>query len=414
MFDNLASVSGVPFVTPEGEVVSRPGYHQGTQVYLALSPADEPDIPTSPDRAQLVGALRQMWRPWASFRFASVEDRGAMLATILGAVCRPGLPTAPGSMFDAPVQGSGKTLAAEAVATLVRGVRGVAPWAAGQGAETEMVKRLVSLCLEGSQALVLDNIKGHFDSNVLAAFLTSGRLTGERILGGNTTFSGEARVVMLGTSNNASLSHDLARRFLRVRIDTGTETPQALSYGFDPVGRALAERLTIGAAVCTVMAGFYCAGAPMTGRGEAGFAAWSRMIRGCVLWLQAEGLTEEAGIGPVGDPATSILDDAGADDPDQAALGQLLRGLHGIFTNGAPFTSADVMGLWARGDGAGGDAADVVEALGEMLRAGKPTHTPKTIGHALKNRRDRITGGLVLRTLGTDRKDKQLWAVVES
>lgn len=414
MFSNLASVAGVPFVTPQGDVVSRPGYHQGTGVYLALHSVDEPDIPNAPDRAQLVAALRQVWRPWASFKFAGSDDRGAMLGTILGAVCRPALPTAPGTMFDAPVQGSGKTLAAEAVATLVRGVRGVAPWSTGQGAEAEMVKRLVSLCLEGSQALVLDNIKGHFDSNVLAAFLTSGRLEGERILGGNSTFSGEARMVMLGTSNNANLSRDLARRFLRVRIDTGTETPQALSYGFDPVERALDERLGIGAAACTLLAGFYAAGAPMTGRGEAGFPAWSRMIRGCVLWLQAEGLTEEAGIGPVGDPATSILEDAGNDDPDQIALGQLLRGLHGIFAGGEPFTSADVLALWKGGGGAGEACADVVEGLGEMLSGGKRDHTALTIGRALSNRRDRITGGLVMRACGKDRRDKQLWTVTES
>lgn len=413
MFANLASVAGLPFVTTSGEVVSRPGYHQGTGVYLALQPADEPDIPASPNRGQLVTALRQVWRPWASFKFASPEDRGAMLATIMGAICRPALPTAPGTMFDAPVQGSGKTLAAEAVAALVRGVRGVAPWAAGQGAEAEMSKRLVALCLEGSQVLVLDNIKGHFDSNVLAAFMTSGRLEGERILGGNTTFSGEARVVVLATSNNANLSRDLARRFLRVRIDTGTETPQALSYGFDPVERALDERLEIGRAACTILAGFNMAGAAMAGRGEAGFPAWSRMIRGCVLWLQAEGLTEAAGIGPVGDPAASILEDAGADDPDQVALGLLLAGLHDLFPRGELFTSSDLLTLWKRGDGAAGGEALVVEGLGEMLSPGKRDHTAVTIGRALSNRRDRITGGLVLRAGGKDRRDKQLWSVID-
>lgn len=408
-FRELAAVVTAPYATPQGEIVTKPGHHQGTGVYLALAPELEPDISLSPTRAELVAALQQLWRPWESFRFAGDEDRGAMLATIISAICRPALPTAPGTMFDAPVQGSGKTLAAEAVAALVRGRRGVAPWSGGTGAEVEMSKRLVSLGLEGAQALLLDNIKGHFDSNVLAAFLTSGRIEGERILGGNSTFSGEARLVVLGTANNASLSRDLGRRFLKVRIDTGSETPQALSYGFDPVERALVERLSISAGVCTLAAGFFASGAPTLGRGEAGFPAWSRMVRSCVLWLQGEGLTEEAGIGRVGDPAASILEDAGADDPDQAALGQLLEGLREAFGLGTPFTASDVLKLWTAAQPAG-----VVEALAEFLSAGKRDHSALSIGRALGNRRDRITGGLVLRACGLSRDKKQVWAVVEA
>ncbi|WP_374487011.1 hypothetical protein [Zoogloea sp.] len=408
-FRELAGVATVPYATPNGEVVTRPGHHQGTGVFLALAPELEPNIPDSPTRGEVVGALRQLWRPWSSFRFAGDEDRGAMLATIIGATCRPALPTAPGTMFDAPVQGSGKTLAAEAIAALVRGRRGVAPWSGGSGAEAEMSKRLVALGLEGAQALLLDNIKGHFDSNVLAAYLTSGRIEGERILGGNSTFSGEARLVVLGTANNANLSRDLGRRFLKVRIDTGTETPQALRFGFDPVERAIVERQAIAAGVCAVMAGFFAAGSPALGTGEAGFPAWSRMIRSCVLWLQGEGLTEEAGIGHTGDPAASILEGAGADDPDQAALGQLLEGLGETFGLGTPFTASDVLKLWSAAQPTG-----VVEALAEFLGAGKRDHSALSIGRALGNRRDRITGGLVLRACGKDRDKKQVWAVVEA
>lgn len=413
MFQNLAGIASIPFVTPNGEIVSRPGYHRGTEMYLALNPGAEPDIPVAPNHAQIIDALRQLWRPWASFRFAGAEDRGAMLAAILGAVCRPGLSIAPGTMFDAPVQGSGKTLAAESVAALVRGSRGVAPWVGGAHAEAEMAKRLVSLCLEGAQALVLDNIKGFFDSSVLAAFLTSGRIAGERILGVSSTFSGEARIVVLATSNNASLSRDLGRRFPKVRIDTGTEAPQTLRFAFDPVERALTERLAIATAVCTVMAGFFRAGAPVHGEGDASYPEWARTVRSCVLWLQTLGLTEEAGIGQVGDPAASILEEAGADDPDQMALGQLLRGLHSVFKDGELFTSSDVLALW-KGNGGGTDAgADVAEALGEMLSPGKRDHTANSIGRALGNRRDRITGGLALRACGKDRKDKLLWTVAE-
>ena len=406
--NELSGVATVPFVTPSGEVVTRSGYHPDTGVFLALPTGHEPNIPTTPTREDLIEALGAVWRPGVGYRFATDNDRGAMLATILGAVCRPALPIAPATILDAPVQGSGKTLAAEAVAAVVRGCRGVAPWVSGGNTEAEMTKRLVSLCLEGRQALVLDNIKGFFDSNVLAAFLTSGRIEGERILGGNSTFSGEARVALLATSNNASLSRDLGRRFLRVRIDTGTETPQALTYGFDPVERALAERLSIAAGLCTLLVGFHGAGAPVMGRGEVGFPAWSRTVRACVLWLQREGLTEDAGIGAVGDPGAGLLEDAGTDDPDQIATGDLLHGLRGVF-GGEPFTSNDVASLWK-------DRASeaIAEALAEFLSPGKRDHTSTTIGRVLANRKDRIIGGLVLRACGQDRTGKKVWAVAEN
>jgi len=402
-FRELAGVVTLPYATPSGELVTKPGHNQGTGVYLAMPPELEPDIPDSPTRGELVQAIKQIWRPWKAFKFASEADRGAMLATIIGAVCRPALPTAPGTVFDAPVQGSGKTLAAEAVAALVRNRRGVAAYTSGANAEAEMSKRVVALCMEGAQVLTLDNIKGHFDSNVLAAFLTSGRVEGERILGGNSTFSGEARLVVLLTSNNASLSRDLGRRFLKVRIDTGAETPQALTFGFDPVERAMAERLAIARGVCMVVAGFHAAGSPVLGQGEAGFPAWARLVRSCVIWLQREGLTTEAGVGAVSDPGACLLEGAGADDPDQIAWGALLEGLAASFGVGETFTAKDLLPVCRVGQ-----PSEIAEALGEFLSPGKRELSALSIGRVLGNRRDRIVGGLALRG-GKDRKNANVW-----
>lgn len=52
----------------------------------------------------------------------------------------------------------------------------------------------------------------------------------------------------------------------------------------------------------------------------------------------------------------------------------------------------------------------VREGLGELL-TGRGELTAKRIGHALKNRRDRIVGGLVFRARGSDRDSVSLWKV---
>jgi putative DNA primase/helicase len=400
----LNGIVTTPFATPQG-IVTTPGYHAPTGAYLHL-PNGVPSVPERPNRDEVLVALRTLWGPWSSYRFASPDDRAAMLATIIGALCRMGLPTAPGSFFDAPVQGSGKTKAAEAVAVLVRGVRGVTPYAEGLGQDVEMVKRLVALLLAGGNVFLLDNVTGLFDSSVLAACITSGRVE-ERILGANQWFRGEGRITVLATGNNAALSRDLGRRFLRVRIDTGIECPQAAVFLFDPVAKALVERLTIAHAVMTAMQAFFQAGKPNLGRGDCGFAEWAGLVRSTVLWLEREGFAEEAGIGALGDPARSILEGASESDPDTAGLRLLLEGLRQRFGE-EPFRARDVLALWTPGGLGGGAGALVREGL-ELLIHRRQNVTARTIGDVLRYRRDRFAGGMVLRACGQDRDGVALW-----
>ena len=50
-------------------------------------------------------------------------------------------------------------------------------------------------------------------------------------------------------------------------------------------------------------------------------------MRQCVLWVGREGIDEEAGVGDMGDPAHSIMEEAGV-RPDSEALAMLLDGLN--------------------------------------------------------------------------------------
>ena len=399
---NLKALCHLPFITPSGEIVSAPGFHEETGIYSHFEPDALPPLLDNPNRAEIVGAIQTAMQPWSRYRFATPEDRGAMLAAIMSAVCRPALSVAPGFFFDAPVQSSGKTKAAAALGALIKGHRaGVTPFISGPNAEPELVKKLVAMALIGESFCLVDNVVGVWRSPVLAALITEGQVN-ERVLGGNVWYRGVSRMMVTATGNNGSLDLDLGRRLIRIRIDPGVACPQAREFSFDPVDMALATRLAIAHAVLVLVQGYQAAGSPSLGRGDAGFSEWNRLVRRTVLWVQAEGYAEAAGCGPLGDPVHSILEAASADDPDTEAARMLLTSLHDKF-GVASFTAKEVYSDYSSGRG------DVFEALHGIL--GGRDVTPISLGKTLAYRRDRIVSGLVLKRAGENRQGA-LWCVV--
>lgn len=409
---NLSSVAGLPYALPDGEIVDVPGWNPRSEVLTTFRPEDMEPIPANPTHAEIVAGMHTLWRPWSAYRFAGINDKAAMLSAVITAVVRPGLWTSPGYFFDAPVQASGKTKAASALGALVRGRRGgVTPYVAGLGAEAELSKKIVSALIVGESFLLIDNVVGHWRSAVISSLLTDG-VVNERLLGASTWYRGECRMMLTATGNNASLDLDLGRRFIKVRIDPGVEAPQALDYKFCPVRVALETRMEIARSVLVVIRAFHAAGAPRIGRGSAGFEDWEALVRRTVLWVDAEGLAEEAGLGAVGDPAASILEQAAADDPETASLRMLIAGLQTLFGTGtfqAKDVHAEVQRVW---NGGGAEGADLVrDALTGLVHDSPKGVSTLTIGRVLANRRDRVVNGVALRALGIDRNGVMTWCV---
>jgi hypothetical protein len=401
----------LPFVRPDGSIVSSPGYDSVTGIYADFQEDAIPPVPASPARVEIIAALHTLWGPWAKYPFASAEDRAAMLASIITAVCRPALNTAPAFMFEAPTPGSGKTLAATALGSLVRGRRGgVTPYVEGMNAESELSKQLVAVLLHGGSFLLIDNVVGTWRSAVLAGLITSGAIDG-RILGASVPFSGEARLMITATSNNASLDRDLGRRFIRVRIDPRMETPQARRFEFDPAELALRERMAIAHAVLVLIRSYQASGASRLARGGAGFQEWSDLVRNAVLWAGETGVAEEASLGRVGDPAKSISEQAACDDPDTAALSMLLRGLH-AHRPGEAFSVRDLFRDFEAGACTNDDVLLLIRDGISGLFPGNRQVSPIGLGKALNFRRERIAGGLLLVPAGVDSTKSQLWRVV--
>lgn len=275
----------LPFVRPDGSIVCSPGYDSSTGIYADFQSDEIAPVPTVPADVEIIAALKTLWAPWVEYPFASADDRAAMLAAIITCVCRPVLNTAPAFMLEAPTPGSGKTLAAAALGSLVRGKRGgITPYLEGTNAESELNKQIIATLLHGGSFLLIDNVVGTWRSPVLAGLITSGVIDG-RILGASVPFSGDARLLITATSNNASLDRDLCRRFIRIRIDAQMETPQARHFDFDPAELALRERMAIAQAVLVLMRAYQANDAPRLARDGAGFQEWSDLVRNVVLWV---------------------------------------------------------------------------------------------------------------------------------
>lgn len=383
----LEAVVTAPTIRLDGSVLDRAGYDERTRLLLDIPPAGLPSIPEAPTIEEARRALAALWRPFEAFPFVDAAARGAMLAALLTAVVRPVLPTAPAFAFDAPIQGSGKTLLAQCIGALVEG----APpdiWPHTHGRDDEEVrKRLFSALRTGSRALIWDNVTGTFDSAAMAAFITAPAMV-DRVLGKSEAIRVPNRALLILTGNNLALAGDMPRRVLICRIDPQTSEPFARQFDLDPLAHCLDRRDEMVAAACTLIrARFTHQMTPASGR-LASFEAWDGLVRQTVVW--ADVVLDPFGFG---DPM-DLVRAAQAADPEADALFALLDALRDRFGR-AEFAAKEVQAAMTAHGLVDPRADDLRTALVD-LAGDKAATTTRGIGRVLKFREGRIVHGLRL------------------
>lgn len=374
-------------IRPDGTLLDRPGYDGGTRLLLDIPPVGLPRIPDAPTIEEARRALAMLWRPFERFPFVDAGARGAMLAALLTAVVRPVLPTSPAFAFDAPIQGSGKTLLASCVGALIEG-RTPDVWPHTQGRDDEEVrKRLFTALRTGSRALIWDNVVGAFDSASMAAFITAPAMV-DRVLGKSEAIAIPNRAMLILTGNNMSLAGDMPRRILICRIDPQTSEPFARQFDLDPLAHCLDRRDEMIAAACTLIrARFTHPMTPAPGR-LASFEAWDDLVRQTVVWC-------DLALDPFGfgDPM-DLIREAQAADPEADALFALLDALRDRFGR-AEFAAKEVQAAMTAHGLVDPRADDLRTALVD-LAGDKAAATTRGIGRVLKFREGRIVHGLRL------------------
>jgi len=224
----LRDMVELPIFLKDGTLVSAPGYHRDSGIWmqasgLALSPAG--DAPDEPTRRAALALLDDIF---FDFPFNDAASRAHALAALLLPFVRELIegPT-PLHLFDAPTPGTGKGLLMN-VLSLIHTGRAAATVSAPTD-DDEWRKRITAMLFRGQKQIVLDNLPQakSVTSASLASVLTSTHWN-DRILGETQmTPLLPNRALWVATGNNIELSNELARRSVLTRLMPTVERPSS-------------------------------------------------------------------------------------------------------------------------------------------------------------------------------------------
>ena len=290
----------MPVLTKEGEIVLLPvGLDSESQTFTA-----DPGFKIDPyslieSRLILDKLLEEFAWPDDGGRSKAVH-LAAMLTVFAGAIMPPDS-TRPVFFYMANAEGSGKTTLAQLACMPYR----LIPVETAPRNEEEWQKKLLSLVMSGRRLLLLDNLKGHLNSEAFEAYTTSAHFTG-RILGGNKEFTGEAGATVLITGNGLTMTPDLRRRSLFVELFLKELRAEDRSFKRTLDTHAIsAMRKEVLCALCGLVAEWNTAGRPPASIQNSSFPRWTETIAGIVEFAGYGCPTAPAEIEGMGDTDTA-------------------------------------------------------------------------------------------------------------
>ncbi len=379
----LNAIITAPTLEPDGCPLTARGYDAATGLYLD-TPFSQFSIPERPTREAARKALENLWYPFKDFPFCGPIDKAVHLAAILTAAVRPALPTAPAFAYDAPIQGSGKTLLARCVGVLAQGTDiGVWPHTATRDDE-EVRKRLFAILLAGVRAIVWDNVVGAFDSAAMASCITSPSYQ-DRVLGKTESRHVPNRLMILVTGNNIELKGEMPRRVLVSRIDPATDQPFARAFHLDPFSYCRDYRQQMIVDALTLIRSMLTCGCSTTVAGKlASFEEWDAWVRCAVIYAN------ELWPGQFGDVMEAVVKNQSA-DPELDAIGSLLHAWEQVFGRESITVACVINKIkFSASSSHEGELRESIEGL-----VGRTINqiSAKALGRALHYRKDRIVDG---------------------
>jgi putative DNA primase/helicase len=283
----LVGVVNCPQLMVDGRILNQPGYDAATGMFYDPRGVTFLAIAKSPTLADALIARDRLLVLFHTFDFKDDADRAVAMSLVL---TRLAMATAPLHAFDAPVAGSGKSMIVDIVAILATGE--TAPVFAQGPTPEEFEKRLSVQLMAGRQIVAIDNINNDLDGDLLNQSLT--QLKADlRLLGLSKQVTVRCSTVITATGNNLKLVGDLTRRAVIGRLDPKTERPEIRQFDYDPLADARENRGELVAAALTILKAYCSAGMPDRPPRLQGFAEWSDLVRGALIWIG------------VGDPAAT-------------------------------------------------------------------------------------------------------------
>lgn len=217
----LEQIRTLPGLRPDGTLLSEYGYDARTLSFL--QPDFKVELPEKVTLAQAMSAKERLKELYVDFPFKKDYHRASAMAAMMTPVMRLAIegPT-PMFIFESPVPGAGKTLAAE-MATIV--ATGAGPFIMAPTNEEETTKQITSQLLAGAKIIFIDNVERPLGGPSLDAALTSEWWTA-RLLKTNSMLRLKNTATWMATGNNIKLAGDIARRGIRIFIDPEMEHPE--------------------------------------------------------------------------------------------------------------------------------------------------------------------------------------------
>lgn len=285
----------IPTLSPDGVIVQTPGYDAGSQLIYRPYSNIPITIPTTPSREEVAAARETINDLLSDFPFAAKADRCHAVALMLMPFVRPfiGAP-APLYLVAAPTPGSGKGLLV--YACLYPSVGRNIGTIADTRNEEEMRKHITARLLEGCPVTFIDNLTRPLDSGVLAAAITA-TTWNDRRLGKTETIRVPVETTWVVSANNPTLSMEIARRSIQIRLDPrrdqpwmrdGWQHPQLMDY-------VQCRRSDLVTACLTLIQDWLCAGQPAPHVKPLGsFERWTHVVGGILEHAGFQGFLENA------------------------------------------------------------------------------------------------------------------------
>jgi putative DNA primase/helicase len=220
----LDSIIHAPVFTRDGKIHSKSGYSKDSRKFLFLSKSlTIPDIPLRPtgldkNRAKII--LEELL---CDFPFVSRSELAHTHALLILPFVRDLIAgSTPLHLIEAPTPGTGKSLLVKAVAYIALG-RQIEVTSEVRDDE-EWRKRITSKLMTSPIYFFVDNIVRKIDSGALSAAITS-EFWEDRILQKSKNVHIPISCCWVVTGNNPVLSSEMARRAVRIRLDSKSDRP---------------------------------------------------------------------------------------------------------------------------------------------------------------------------------------------
>lgn len=389
----LSRVVTAPTLRHDGTVLHEPGYDRETGIFFH-SNQTWPTIPENPSPEDAFDALEKLEEVIAEFPFRQEKSgfsvsKSVALSAILTALVRPVLRSAPMFGFTAPKMASGKSLLANLVAMIATG-KPACNISQADSPEEEK-KRVLSLLLDGTQCICIDNVERQLGSDALCTILTEESWQ-ERILRENQIATVDTKAVFMATGNNLSLNGDLTTRALVCTLDPGVERPEERRFRLNLREYVPEHRGELVVAGLTILKAYIEAGKPKMDIPEFGrFEEWSALVRSALVWL---GLP---------DPCASRAE-IESKDPVRERLVSFMLEWKAKFPSSAVTVNDAIKA-------ASTDKEDIYELMLDIAGERGDRISVTRLGKFMKKFQDRVENNMKIVCAGKARGNKSLWTI---